>query len=131
MSCFAGIDAGTQSLKVVVYDAANRQMVASVAEELPLDSRDDGVRVPVVVPGGVGRCLLLLEPLPLGSAQFLRLIGGRWSGRFGLTAVRAGFWSLGRRVRNRLLVSGISTFTSYYTFNGLTPEELVRLPSTR
>ena len=28
---------------------------------------------------------------------------------------------------NRLLVSGITTFTSYYTFNGLTPEELVRL----
>ena len=44
MSCFAGIDAGTQSLKVVVYDASSRQLLASVAEELPLDSRDDGSR---------------------------------------------------------------------------------------
>ena len=44
MTLYAGIDAGTQSLKVVVYDAATRQVVASASEALTLDSRDDGSR---------------------------------------------------------------------------------------
>ena len=44
MSYVAGIDAGTQSLKVVVYDPATRRVLASVAESLELDSRADGSR---------------------------------------------------------------------------------------
>lgn len=40
----AGIDAGTQSLKVVVYDAATRQVVASASEPLDLHGGDDGSR---------------------------------------------------------------------------------------
>ena len=44
MSLYAGIDAGTQSLKVVVYDPATRQVIASTSEALALDSRDDGSR---------------------------------------------------------------------------------------
>lgn len=44
MSLFAGIDMGTQSLKLVVYDAGSRQVVASASEPLALDARDDGSR---------------------------------------------------------------------------------------
>ncbi|MBS0226460.1 MAG: xylulokinase [Proteobacteria bacterium] len=44
MSLYAGIDAGTQSLKVVVYDAATKQVIASASECLELASRDDGSR---------------------------------------------------------------------------------------
>ena len=44
MSLYAGIDAGTQSLKVVVYDPATKQVIASTSEALALDSRDDGSR---------------------------------------------------------------------------------------
>ena len=44
MSLYAGIDAGTQSLKVVVYDPATKQVVACASEALALDSRDDGSR---------------------------------------------------------------------------------------
>ena len=44
MSLYAGIDAGTQSLKVVVYDPATKQVVACTSEALALDSRDDGSR---------------------------------------------------------------------------------------
>lgn len=44
MSYVAGIDAGTQSLKVVVYDPATRRVLASVAEPLALDSHPDGSR---------------------------------------------------------------------------------------
>ena len=44
MSLFAGIDAGTQSLKVVVYDPAARTLVTSASAPLELISRDDGSR---------------------------------------------------------------------------------------
>ena len=44
MSYVAGIDAGTQSLKVVVYDPVTRRVLASVAEPLDLASRADGSR---------------------------------------------------------------------------------------
>ncbi|MEF9979141.1 MAG: xylulokinase [Thermomonas sp.] len=44
MSLYAGIDAGTQSLKVLIYDPASKQVVASTSEALALDSRDDGSR---------------------------------------------------------------------------------------
>lgn len=40
----AGIDAGTQSLKLVVYDPAAKHVVASASEALDLHSRDDGSR---------------------------------------------------------------------------------------
>ncbi|GGD47619.1 xylulokinase [Pseudoxanthomonas indica] len=44
MSLFAGIDAGTQSVKVVVYDAAARSVVASTSAPLELISGEDGSR---------------------------------------------------------------------------------------
>lgn len=44
MSLVAGIDAGTQSLKVVVYDPATRALVASASAPLDLTSGDDGSR---------------------------------------------------------------------------------------
>jgi len=44
MDLVAGIDAGTQSLKVVVYDPAARRLVASSSTPLELDSGPDGSR---------------------------------------------------------------------------------------
>ena len=44
MAFTAGIDAGTQSLKVVVYDPAARTLVASASAPLDLISGDDGSR---------------------------------------------------------------------------------------
>lgn len=44
MSLVAGIDAGTQSLKVLVYDPARRSVVASTSAPLELDSGADGSR---------------------------------------------------------------------------------------
>ncbi len=44
MSLVAGIDAGTQSVKVVVYDAAARTIVTSASAPLDLIGRDDGSR---------------------------------------------------------------------------------------
>ncbi|WP_255357639.1 FGGY family carbohydrate kinase, partial [Pseudoxanthomonas sp. Root630] len=44
MALTVGIDAGTQSVKVVVYDAAARAIVASASAPLGLTSGDDGSR---------------------------------------------------------------------------------------
>lgn len=44
MDLVAGIDAGTQSLKVLVYDPAKRSVVASASSPLELDSAADGSR---------------------------------------------------------------------------------------
>ena len=44
MSLVAGIDAGTQSVKVVVYDAAERAIMASASAPLALMSGEDGSR---------------------------------------------------------------------------------------
>lgn len=44
MTLVAGIDAGTQSVKVVVYDAAAREVVASASAPLELISGEDGSR---------------------------------------------------------------------------------------
>ena len=44
MSRFLGIDLGTQSLKVIIYDAQSRQVVASGSSELQLTSHADGTR---------------------------------------------------------------------------------------
>lgn len=44
MSLYLGIDLGTQSLKVVVYDTIERAVVANGASELQLVSRPDGTR---------------------------------------------------------------------------------------
>lgn len=44
MTIHAGIDAGTQSLKVVLYDAAAREIVASASEPLELIGGEDGSR---------------------------------------------------------------------------------------
>ena len=44
MSLFAGIDCGTQSTKVVVYDTETKSIVAQGSHAYPLVSRDDGSR---------------------------------------------------------------------------------------
>jgi xylulokinase len=44
MSLVAGIDAGTQSIKLVVYDAERKQVVATTSAALDLISGDDGSR---------------------------------------------------------------------------------------
>jgi len=44
MSIVAGIDAGTQSVKVIVYDADARQMLAAASSPLDLISGEDGSR---------------------------------------------------------------------------------------
>ncbi|HYG07812.1 MAG TPA: xylulokinase [Stenotrophomonas sp.] len=44
MKLVAGIDAGTQSIKVVVYDPQSRQLVASASAALELISGEDGSR---------------------------------------------------------------------------------------
>ncbi|WP_368562878.1 xylulokinase [Pseudoxanthomonas sp. UTMC 1351] len=44
MTLFAGIDAGTQSIKLVVYDPEQRQVVAATSAPLELISADDGSR---------------------------------------------------------------------------------------
>jgi xylulokinase len=44
MDLVAGIDAGTQSLKVLVYDPAKRSVVTSASAALELDSAADGSR---------------------------------------------------------------------------------------
>ncbi|MDY0981717.1 MULTISPECIES: xylulokinase [Stenotrophomonas] len=44
MDLVAGIDAGTQSLKVLVYDPTKRSVVASASAALELDSAADGSR---------------------------------------------------------------------------------------
>ncbi|MEN4936879.1 xylulokinase [Stenotrophomonas sp.] len=44
MDLVAGIDAGTQSLKVVVYDPAGRHLIASASSPLELASAADGSR---------------------------------------------------------------------------------------
>ncbi|MFG3450258.1 xylulokinase [Stenotrophomonas sp. NPDC047960] len=44
MDLVAGIDAGTQSLKVLVYDPAKRSVVVSASAPLELDSAADGSR---------------------------------------------------------------------------------------
>jgi xylulokinase len=44
MSLVVGIDAGTQSVKLVVYDPANRRVLATHGQALELIARDDGSR---------------------------------------------------------------------------------------
>ncbi|HAL21735.1 MAG TPA: xylulokinase, partial [Stenotrophomonas sp.] len=44
MSVYLGIDAGTQSVKVVAYDAQARQVLAQQARPLSLTATDDGGR---------------------------------------------------------------------------------------
>jgi xylulokinase len=44
MSLVVGIDAGTQSVKLVVYDPANRRVLAAHGQPLELIARDDGCR---------------------------------------------------------------------------------------
>ena len=44
MSLVVGIDAGTQSVKLVVYDPANRRVLATHGQPLELIARDDGCR---------------------------------------------------------------------------------------
>ncbi|MCR6663718.1 MAG: FGGY family carbohydrate kinase, partial [Luteimonas sp.] len=44
MTHVAGIDAGTQSVKVVVYAATTREVVASASAPLSLMSGEDGSR---------------------------------------------------------------------------------------
>ena len=45
----AGIDAGTQSIKVIVYDSVSHEIIASSAEPLELIVGEGGVKVFFVV----------------------------------------------------------------------------------
>jgi xylulokinase len=44
MSYFAGLDAGTQSIKLLVYDADSKRVIAQSSAPLALISKDDGTR---------------------------------------------------------------------------------------
>ncbi|EGD09622.1 pentulose/hexulose kinase, partial [Xanthomonas vesicatoria ATCC 35937] len=44
MSLYVGLDVGTQSVKLVAYDAQERAVVATIAAPMELISRDDGTR---------------------------------------------------------------------------------------
>ena len=44
MGLFAGLDVGTQSVKLVVYDPGQRGIVASAGQPLDLAAGDDGSR---------------------------------------------------------------------------------------
>jgi xylulokinase len=44
MSLFVGLDVGTQSVKLLAYDPARRETVATFSEPLELISKDDGSR---------------------------------------------------------------------------------------
>ncbi|MFT3754633.1 MAG: xylulokinase [Pseudoxanthomonas sp.] len=64
MTWVAGIDAGTQSLKVVVYDAATRQIITTVSEALELRSGEDGSREqdPVAWVAAMQACFSRIDP---------------------------------------------------------------------
>jgi xylulokinase len=51
MTVTAGIDAGTQSVKVVIYDDETAKVLASVNSPLELTSGDDGTRDSIPMPG--------------------------------------------------------------------------------
>ncbi len=63
MTYVAGIDTGTQSVKLVVYDTASRRVVASTSEPLELISRDDGSREqhPSAWVRAIGDCFAKLD----------------------------------------------------------------------
>lgn len=64
MTLVAGIDAGTQSVKVVVYDATQRRMRASANAALELISGDDGSREqhPQAWMDAVEQCFAQIDP---------------------------------------------------------------------
>jgi len=64
MDLVAGIDAGTQSLKVVVYDPAGRRLIASTSAPLELTSDADGSREqrPADWIAALHTCFRALEP---------------------------------------------------------------------
>uniref|UniRef100_UPI0028A1ABB9 FGGY family carbohydrate kinase n=1 Tax=Stenotrophomonas sp. TaxID=69392 RepID=UPI0028A1ABB9 len=64
MDLVAGIDAGTQSLKVVVYDPAGRRLVASTSAPLDLASAADGSREqqPAEWVAALHACLRAIDP---------------------------------------------------------------------
>ena len=64
MGLVAGIDAGTQSLKVVVYDPEARQLLASASEPLELASGSDGSREqqPAAWVAALHRCFDSVDP---------------------------------------------------------------------
>lgn len=64
MELVAGIDAGTQSLKVVVYDPEGRQLLASASEPLELTSASDGSREqqPAAWVAALRRCFQSIDP---------------------------------------------------------------------
>ena len=64
MSLVAGIDAGTQSIKLVVYDAAHKQVLATTSAPLELTSGEDGSREqhPAAWLEAVRDCFAAVEP---------------------------------------------------------------------
>ena len=65
MTLVAGIDAGTQSIKLVVYDAASKQVMAITNAPLELISGDDGSREqdPAAWLEAVRTCFTGIDPL--------------------------------------------------------------------
>ncbi len=64
MSLVAGIDAGTQSIKLVVYDATRKQVLATTSAPLELISGEDGSREqhPAAWLEAVRDCFAAVEP---------------------------------------------------------------------
>lgn len=77
MSIVAGIDAGTQSLKVVVYDAAQRQLLATASAPLQLHSADDGSREqdPAAWVAAMEDCFARIDPQLRQQVQALAVSG--------------------------------------------------------
>ncbi len=77
MSIVAGIDAGTQSLKVVIYDAAQRQLLASASAPLELHSADDGGREqdPAAWVAAMEDCFARIDPQLRLQVQALAVSG--------------------------------------------------------
>ena len=77
MSIVAGIDAGTQSLKVVVYDAAQRQLLVTASAPLQLHSADDGSREqdPAAWVAAMEDCFARIDPQLRQQVQALAVSG--------------------------------------------------------
>jgi xylulokinase len=74
MSVYLGIDLGTQSAKVLVYDADRRQLLQVVSESLDLTSRDDGSREQLAHwwIDALKKCIARVDP---ATRQAVRAIG--------------------------------------------------------
>lgn len=77
MSFTAGIDAGTQSVKVVVYDAQARRIAASESAALELISGEDGSREqhPDAWTQAIRQCFAAIDPGVRGQIRAIAISG--------------------------------------------------------